>query len=500
MEESIIMLVVVGILIIVVAVIFIKMKKKEKQANINRSNNSSTGGKTGKKSSESISRKDMSDFIKFDKIANDMIYQKKGEKYTMAIQCKGINYDLMSEIEQMSVEEGFIKFLNTLRSPIQLYVQSRSVNLSDNIKKYKERTDSFNERYSEMIARYNDAEEDIDVPKEEVEQLRMEKLKYGNIAEYAGDITRYIEKMSLNKFMLQRNYYILISYYKSEIITTEKFSKEEYEELCYRELYTRAQGIISSLASCSIKGRTLNSNELAELIFVSYNRDDQRTMDIKRALESGFYRMYTTSADVRLRKQQILDEQIREEAARRVEQAIQEGIENGTLISPEQAAMELDKTIDKESIKIVNESELNPELKEKLKNNLIEKRREKLTKKRATEVVEEQIENEVQNEEVSEKQAEEIKNGEEKINELVLDDEFLVNGNENEKENKNEITKRDEVKNEEPQNVVYPSMNDEITMREQMTTISDELENEKVSNNKPEEENYGVSDEDDSIV
>jgi hypothetical protein len=37
----------------------------------------------------------------------------------------------MSEKEKIAVEEGFVQFLNTLRFPVQIYVQSRTLNLKD---------------------------------------------------------------------------------------------------------------------------------------------------------------------------------------------------------------------------------------------------------------------------------------------------------------------------------------------------------------------------------
>ena len=39
----------------------------------------------------------------------------------MVLECQGVNYDLMSDMERTSVEQGFIQFLNTLRTEIQIY-------------------------------------------------------------------------------------------------------------------------------------------------------------------------------------------------------------------------------------------------------------------------------------------------------------------------------------------------------------------------------------------
>ena len=217
--------------------------------NTNRPNTATNANSDKKKVAAEVKRKDMFNFIEFEKIVDDMIIQEKESKYTMVIQCKGINYDLMSEIEQLAVEEGFITFLNTLKSPIQLYVQARAINLKTSLDMYKSRVDDINLKYNESTERLKKLSNDINTPEVDMRHASVEREKLANISEYAQDITKYIEKLSLNKHMLQRKFYVVISYYKSEVNTTAEFSKSEIHDICYRELYTRAQSIASGLQS-----------------------------------------------------------------------------------------------------------------------------------------------------------------------------------------------------------------------------------------------------------
>ena len=53
-----------------------------------------------------LSRESILDFMEFDEIVDNMIVRKNGEQYVMILQCNGVNYDLMSEQEKISVEEG----------------------------------------------------------------------------------------------------------------------------------------------------------------------------------------------------------------------------------------------------------------------------------------------------------------------------------------------------------------------------------------------------------
>ena len=96
--------------------------------------------------------------MEFDKIEDNMIIQRNGRKYIMAIECQGVNYDLMSGVEKTGVEEGFVQFLNTLRFPIQIYVQTRTVNLESSLDAYKKRVSQIeanlykmNQQYEEMV-------------------------------------------------------------------------------------------------------------------------------------------------------------------------------------------------------------------------------------------------------------------------------------------------------------------------------------------------------------
>ena len=84
--------------------------------------------------------------MKFDQIEDDMIIRKNGTKYLMVIECQGINYDLMSGLEKNSVEQGFLQYLNTLKHPIQIYTQTRTVNLGNSIQNYKQRLKNIENR------------------------------------------------------------------------------------------------------------------------------------------------------------------------------------------------------------------------------------------------------------------------------------------------------------------------------------------------------------------
>ena len=120
---TIITICIVVLLILVGVVFFVwwQNKKKNNGEDKNKTKNSKDSS-TKLQGIESINK-----FLAFDKIVDSMIVRKKGEQYVMVIQCKGVNFDLLGEEEKVAIENGFVQFLNILRFPVQLYIQTRSL-------------------------------------------------------------------------------------------------------------------------------------------------------------------------------------------------------------------------------------------------------------------------------------------------------------------------------------------------------------------------------------
>ena len=137
-----------------------------------------------------LRKEDIREFMDFDTIVDDMIVRKKQKQFVMVIQCNGINFDLMSEQEKISVEEGFVEFLNTLRFPIQLYVQSRTLNLREIIDKYKGRVETLSDEIKKLDIKIAQANTQGDRALKE--KLNFEKRRKENVLEYGMDITDYV--------------------------------------------------------------------------------------------------------------------------------------------------------------------------------------------------------------------------------------------------------------------------------------------------------------------
>ena len=230
----------------------------------------------------------------------------------MVIQCQGVNYDLLSEDEKLAVEEGFIQFLNTLRFPIQLYVQTRTLNLKDIIEEYRMRMNEKKDEIDKLRMKLEQVK--LTGNLDQIEKLEFEIRRRENVFEYGMDISDYISRMSVNSNILQQKTYVVISYYAAELQQAGNVSKEELDNRCFSELYTRCQSVIRALASSEVLGKILSSEELAELLYVAYNRDDSENLQLTKVLDAEYDSLYNKGKDVLLKKQEKLDEQIQLDA------------------------------------------------------------------------------------------------------------------------------------------------------------------------------------------
>lgn len=310
---SIIIFFILGVILLILT---IKKRKKDKEEPVSElealKNSNVAKPTTNIIQTKSYTPQNIKNFLEFDEIKDNMIVQDKGKRLVMVVQCQGINYDLMSSMEKVSVEKGFVQFLNTLTRPIQLYIQSRKVNLEASLQNYNKRLKDIENRYNKARFQYEQAQKNTNITNEQYNMIKFEYVRQKNLYDYTKDIINNTEKMSLNKNILTKNYYIAISFVPDN--TEGLFQKEELLDMAFSELYTNAQALLRILAVCGITGRILDSVELADLLYVAYNRDASEVYGVDAAIRSGYDSLYTTAPDIIDKKIEELDKIIKERA------------------------------------------------------------------------------------------------------------------------------------------------------------------------------------------
>lgn len=321
MSSLTIVLVMLILFIIVLAFIYWYLSYKNKKSS-EEEEKTTVQGSTTKVATE-YTKKSIFKFMQFDKIEDNMIVQDNKQKYLMVIECEGINYDLMSQMEKTAVEAGFVQFLNTLRYPIQLYTQTRTINISDSIQNYKNRLEETKKELDNKQQEYNRFLKNENYNENQAEMLKRELMRMKHLYEYGQDVVDSIQKTSQNKNVLRKHYYIVVPYYSSEI-GTDLMDEEEKQSMIFSELYTRAQSLIRALFACEMKCKILNSEELVELLYVAYNRDESETYSVERAIRAGYNALYATAPDVLDKRMKAIDKQIEEKATELAKETIDE--------------------------------------------------------------------------------------------------------------------------------------------------------------------------------
>ncbi len=296
----------------------------------------------------------------------------------------------MSGLEKNGVEQGFIQFLNTLRYPIQLYIQTRTVNLEAGLIKYKDKVAEIRDRLSKkQMELYR--KQETGYSEEEINRAILEVTRERNLYEYGLDIVNNTEKMSLNKNILRKHYYVIIEYVPEDITN---LATEEISSMAFSELYTKAQTIINSLNVCGINSKVLDSEELAELLYVAYNRDESEIYDLNKAINARYDELYLTAPNVLSKRMKEINKKIEEDANKLANEAVMEVmVETQEAQRVKQKEAQMDELI-KEMAKLVlkeNETYIGKDVAKKA-NEKIDNKKAKKSNKETT------MEKEVRNE------------------------------------------------------------------------------------------------------
>ena len=193
-------------------------------------------------------------FLPFSAIYDDIIVTKKAQ-FCMVLMVNSVNFGLKSEEEQSAIVYQYQSFLNSLSFPIQIVMHSKQLDLTGYIKGLEGR----------------------------VAQEANELIRY-QIQEYVDFISKLISIANI----MDKKFFVIVPYQlpPSEIpsggffstlfggshvhlrVPLKKFIKVK------EALTQRANVILSGLASLGISSQTLNTKQLIELFYRTYNPEE----------------------------------------------------------------------------------------------------------------------------------------------------------------------------------------------------------------------------------
>jgi hypothetical protein len=189
--------------------------------------------------------------------------------FRSVVMVKSINFDLMSPEEREAVEYSYQGFLNSLYFPIQIFVRSQKVDLGP----YIERLDKIRSEHDNML-----------------------------LAILMEDYIGFISNLSMQTNIMDKKFYVVVPYFPvadiTKAITQSKnffsgimdmFSNSEQHvrineadlNKAKDELRNRVQALLGGLQQCSIQGLPLDTQELIELYYDTYNPDTATRQQLK---------------------------------------------------------------------------------------------------------------------------------------------------------------------------------------------------------------------------
>ncbi len=195
----------------------------------------------------------------FSEMRENMIIMNDGS-FRAIVGCQSINFDLMSSREREGIEFSYQNFLNSLYFPIQVVVRSRRVDIGP----YIDRLLNIRRQQDNMLLNVlmDDYINFIDVLAQEANI--MDKSFYIVVPFYpAGDLAE-IKKQAKGLFDS------FFSGNKTASIT--KIDQVAYEK-AKDEIRNRVDSVMNGLFQMGVKSTQLNTKQLGELFYGSYNPD-----------------------------------------------------------------------------------------------------------------------------------------------------------------------------------------------------------------------------------
>ena len=189
--------------------------------------------------------------------------------FRSVVMVKSINFDLMSREEQEAVEFNYQNFLNSLYFPIQIFVRSQKVDIAP----YIEKLDKIRSEHDNML-----------------------------LALLMDDYIGYITALAQQTNIMDKKFYVIVPFFPhvdvQKALTQSKnfvtgfmdlfnsreqhvVINEEDLEKAKSELRTRVQTVLSGLLQANIQGLPLDTQELIELYYDTYNPDTATRQQLK---------------------------------------------------------------------------------------------------------------------------------------------------------------------------------------------------------------------------
>ncbi len=192
-------------------------------------------------------------FLRISEIKNDAVVMDDGTLRAI-VSVSSTNFDLKSQDEQNSIIFNFQRFLNSLDFSVQILMQSRKMEIGGYLEKLKKLAE-----------------------RQTNELLRVQTVEY----------TEFISRLIENASIMNKNFYIIVPLGESifppaagvfsKLLgrgkSRELSQKVENFDRAREKLDNRVTALAANLSSLGVKSQRLNTGEIIQLYYNSYNFD-----------------------------------------------------------------------------------------------------------------------------------------------------------------------------------------------------------------------------------
>jgi type IV secretory pathway VirB4 component len=178
-------------------------------------------------------------FLEIEDIREGVVILKDGSLRGV-LSVSSLNFALKSEEEQNAIIYQFQNFLNSLDFQVQIYIQSRKLNITGYIEKLKE------------------------LERQQKDELLKLQTK---------DYIQFIENLLAGGSIMSKSFYLIVPFYASPVSgkkVAKKLSDEEFER-AKTQLWERMEFVAQGLRGCGLICAPLGTTELIELFWSIYH-------------------------------------------------------------------------------------------------------------------------------------------------------------------------------------------------------------------------------------
>lgn len=171
----------------------------------------------------------------------DGILYLKGNNASSILEVSSVNFFLLSAEEQNARVYGFMSFLNSLQSAVQIFIVSKKVDMTD---------------YLDML------------------EAKVSKAQDPRVTEHLVMYKQFIQELVKGENLLNKKIYVVIPFSSMELGAIAPNNKKQTMQERIRDgILSKQNGVIGQIQRMGLSARPLESSEVAKVLYELYNQE-----------------------------------------------------------------------------------------------------------------------------------------------------------------------------------------------------------------------------------